>query len=265
MTFSHESASQLRIGELARSAGVTSRAVRHYHATGLLREPPRDAAGYRRYGPADLVRLVHICQLRALGMPIEQIATVLEDSEASGGDLPATLRTLATDVDAQIDRLRGVHDRLMTLAGSEDLDDAGDVLTAGLMARGLLDPTPAPDVPVAPAPPASKVQPAAAPTVIDLASGLRNEASSAADFGELLQRFRTVTDEGVEDLAQQFAAAIPTQAHQASPVDLRMVDQLLDDRLTPAQRSCMARLRTLLGRLEHPAVVRAGARGRRGQ
>ena len=142
MTASEQPEAQLRIGELARCAGVTSRAIRHYHATGLLPEPPRDASGYRRYGPSDLVRLVHICRLRALGMPIDQIGKVLEETPDAGADLPAALLALAVDVDAEIDRLRGVHDRLITLAESDDLDDAADLLTAGLRARGLLDPDP---------------------------------------------------------------------------------------------------------------------------
>jgi len=42
----------LTISELASYAGVTVRAVRHYHAKGLLAEPERDHSGYRRYGAA---------------------------------------------------------------------------------------------------------------------------------------------------------------------------------------------------------------------
>ena len=38
----------LTIGELASYAGVTVRAVRRYHAKGLLPEPERDHSGYRR-------------------------------------------------------------------------------------------------------------------------------------------------------------------------------------------------------------------------
>src|SRR6185437_10244629 len=39
----------ITIGQLASYAGVTVKAVRVYHARGLLPEPPRDASGYRRY------------------------------------------------------------------------------------------------------------------------------------------------------------------------------------------------------------------------
>ncbi len=42
----------LTIGQLAAYAGVTVRAVRHYHQVGLLPEPERDASGYRRGGTA---------------------------------------------------------------------------------------------------------------------------------------------------------------------------------------------------------------------
>ncbi len=48
----------LTIGQLAEYAGVTVKAVRHYHRRGLLPEPPRDASGYRRYRAEDAIALV---------------------------------------------------------------------------------------------------------------------------------------------------------------------------------------------------------------
>ncbi|MEV5393829.1 MerR family transcriptional regulator [Nocardia farcinica] len=48
------------IGELAAHAGVTVRAVGHYHAKGLLTEPERDHSGYRRYPAAAVVELIRI-------------------------------------------------------------------------------------------------------------------------------------------------------------------------------------------------------------
>ena len=53
-------ASSLTIGQLAAHVGVTIRAIRHYHACGLLAEPARDASGYRRYGAQAVVDLVRI-------------------------------------------------------------------------------------------------------------------------------------------------------------------------------------------------------------
>jgi DNA-binding transcriptional MerR regulator len=140
MRMSEHTEPQLTIGELARCAGVTSRAVRHYHATGLLPEPPRDASGYRRYGSGDLTRLLQICRLRALGMPLDQIEKALEETADTSTNLPEALLALAVDVDAEIDRLKGVHDRLIILAESDDLDDdTEELLNAGLRAGRLLD------------------------------------------------------------------------------------------------------------------------------
>jgi DNA-binding transcriptional MerR regulator len=70
-------AAPIRIGELARRAGVTSRAVRHYHTAGLLPEPARDASGHRSYGQADLDALLHIGRLRAEGRTLDEIGAAL--------------------------------------------------------------------------------------------------------------------------------------------------------------------------------------------
>ena len=45
----------LTISQLAAYADVTVRAVRHYHAKGMLAEPERDHSGYRRYNAGAVV------------------------------------------------------------------------------------------------------------------------------------------------------------------------------------------------------------------
>ena len=92
----------LRIGELAELAGTTTRAVRHYHAIGLIEEPERDQSGYRRYGPEDLVALVRVRRLRGLGMPLDQIGPQLA---GTSGDLASALRALGADISRQIEEL----------------------------------------------------------------------------------------------------------------------------------------------------------------
>ena len=57
----------LTIGQLASYAGVTVRAVRHYHAKGLLPEPERDRSGYRRYDAHAVVELIKVRTLTAAG------------------------------------------------------------------------------------------------------------------------------------------------------------------------------------------------------
>ena len=56
----------ITISQLAAYAGVTVRAVRHYHQVGLLPEPARDRSGYRSYGAADVVRLLELTALRRI-------------------------------------------------------------------------------------------------------------------------------------------------------------------------------------------------------
>lgn len=71
----------LTISQLASYAGVTVRAVRHYHAKGLLPEPERDHSGYRRYGAAAVVELVKIRTLAEAGVPLSQVHALLAAGE----------------------------------------------------------------------------------------------------------------------------------------------------------------------------------------
>ena len=68
----------LTISQLAAYAGVTVRAVRHYHQIGLLPEPARDRSGYRTYGAADVVRLIRIRTLAEAGVPLARVQELLD-------------------------------------------------------------------------------------------------------------------------------------------------------------------------------------------
>ncbi|MFC7111035.1 MerR family transcriptional regulator [Nonomuraea rubra] len=57
------------IGRLADYAGVTTKAIRHYHERGLLAEPGRDSSGYRRYTAQHAIDLVKIRTLAHAGVP----------------------------------------------------------------------------------------------------------------------------------------------------------------------------------------------------
>ena len=72
----------MKSNELAKLAGVTVRTLRHYHAIGLLDEPPRQANGYRDYRPQDLLRVLRIRQLASLGFPLDQVAGMLDELDA---------------------------------------------------------------------------------------------------------------------------------------------------------------------------------------
>ncbi|MBO3751916.1 MerR family transcriptional regulator [Streptosporangiaceae bacterium NEAU-GS5] len=69
--------SMITIGRLADFAGVTIKAVRHYHQRGLLEEPPRDSSGYRRYSAEHAIHLVKIKTLAEAGVPLARIKELL--------------------------------------------------------------------------------------------------------------------------------------------------------------------------------------------
>ncbi|MGR4850227.1 MerR family transcriptional regulator [Streptomyces sp. LARHCF252] len=71
----------LTISELAAYAGVTVRAVRHYHAKGLLPEPQRDHSGYRRYDAGAVVELIRIRTLAEAGVPLARVRELLQADE----------------------------------------------------------------------------------------------------------------------------------------------------------------------------------------
>lgn len=72
----------LTISQLASFAGATVRAVRHYHARGLLPEPERDESGYRRYDARAVVDLIRIKTLADAGVPLARVSSLLQAEPA---------------------------------------------------------------------------------------------------------------------------------------------------------------------------------------
>ena len=119
----------LTISQLAAYAGVTVRAVRHYHNVGLLPEPERDASGYRRYGAKAVIALIKIRTLADAGVPLSRIAEMLAADEA-------TFATAVAEIDA---RLRDEIARLETSRTQVAKLAAGDSLALPPEVGGYLD------------------------------------------------------------------------------------------------------------------------------
>ncbi|AQZ60653.1 transcriptional regulator, MerR family [[Actinomadura] parvosata subsp. kistnae] len=100
------------IGQAAAFAGVTVKTVRHYHRLGLIGEPRRDASGYRRYGSADLLRLVQIRTLAAAGVPLAEVGAILD---AGPDRFAAALADVERRLDERIDDLVARRDMLRRL------------------------------------------------------------------------------------------------------------------------------------------------------
>ena len=119
----------LTIGQLAAYAGVTIKAIRHYHQRGLLEEPPRDSSGYRRYGAAHAIALVKIKTLAEAGVPLARIRELLgagpDRFAAAIAEIDGAMRERA----AELERTRQRIARL----------GAGDGLFVSAEVAGYLD------------------------------------------------------------------------------------------------------------------------------
>ena len=108
----------LTIGQLASYAGVTVRAVRHYHAKGLLPEPQRDHSGYRRYDAAAVVELVRIRTLADAGVPLSRVHELLA---AGDQEFAAAVEDIDRRLRAEIRERQRHRERIAQLAAGDSL------------------------------------------------------------------------------------------------------------------------------------------------
>jgi DNA-binding transcriptional MerR regulator len=93
----------LTVKQLAAISGVTVRALHYYDEVGLLKPAAVGANGYRLYGRDELLRLQRILFHRELGVPLSEIAELL-DLEA--GDQVSILRQHREKLAAERERYR---------------------------------------------------------------------------------------------------------------------------------------------------------------
>lgn len=108
----------LTISQLARYAGVTVRAVRHYHEIGLLPEPERDRSDYRTYDASAVVRLIRIHTLAEAGVPLARVQDLL-DADRAG--FARGVEAVDAELRAEVRRLQATRKRLARLAAGEHL------------------------------------------------------------------------------------------------------------------------------------------------
>lgn len=95
-------AGEWTIQDLARTAGTTSRTLRHYGELGLLEPSRLGPNGYRYYDQDSLLRLQRILLLRELGLGLTAIAAVI----AGERDAATALRTHLQLLERERDRVQ---------------------------------------------------------------------------------------------------------------------------------------------------------------
>ena len=223
----------VRIGELADLAGVTVRAVRHYHHRGVLPEPARRANGYREYEVEHLVTLVRLGHLTRSGLSLAQAGEVVADGEATAeevlDEIDEALRRRIAALTAQRDRLAearaGHHLGLPRLAAAlvtkpEDIPLSTlfahlhtDEERAERMAETLHDP---------------RIR----PRILELQD--RFDALDEHTDPEEVEALLAATHELVEALAEHVPEATEQQA--------RLIVDLAERGLNPRQREVLRRL-----------------------
>ena len=124
----------LTIGQLAEYAGVTVRAVRHYHQIGLLPEPERDASGYRRYGAKAVVSLIKIRSLANAGVPLSQIGQMLE---ADASTFAEAVQRIDGHLRDEIERLETSRKEIAQLSAGDSLALPPEVVSYLDRLRGI--------------------------------------------------------------------------------------------------------------------------------
>ncbi|WP_028279298.1 heavy metal-responsive transcriptional regulator [Arthrobacter sp. H5] len=127
----------MKIGELARSAGVNAKTVRYYESIGILPQPARTASGYRDYDGSYVDRLAFIRSSQRLGLTLDEVKEVLAFRER--GELPcayvhALLNTQLDSIDRRIEELEELRIQLKEIVSGTDLaSQADDNLTCRLI------------------------------------------------------------------------------------------------------------------------------------
>jgi MerR family transcriptional regulator, copper efflux regulator len=94
--------SRWSVGEVARQFALPTSVLRHWEAVGLL-TPQRDAAGRRRYGHDDVVRVAVIQRSKDAGMSLDQIGHLVDSGSS---DRHRVLEAHIADLDRRMEEMR---------------------------------------------------------------------------------------------------------------------------------------------------------------
>lgn len=105
-------------GDVADRSGVNIHTVRYYEKRGLLPEPPRTPAGYRKYGSEDVSRVRFIKRAQELGFILEEIRELLDlrAIPGAGEEVKARTNVKVQEIDAKIRDLERIRAKLVELA-----------------------------------------------------------------------------------------------------------------------------------------------------
>jgi len=121
---------QVLIGDAAAFVGITPRAIRHYHQVGLLPERERGGDGRRRYGHAEIIRLLWIRRMADAGIALDDIRDAFAGAAPGGAHsedevalVLARLEDTLAAQEAELQRKRASVQHMQTLGSRLGLLD----------------------------------------------------------------------------------------------------------------------------------------------
>ena len=133
---------KMKIGELARRTGFSTKAIRYYELLKLLPEPDRTESGYRLYGQKDVERLEFIEKAKHMGFSLEDIHDILildEQQQRPCVHVLALLDQKLKQVDDVLRDLKAFRKELASLRkeSAEQIERQPADAICGIVERGV--------------------------------------------------------------------------------------------------------------------------------
>lgn len=116
----------MNIGDASAASGVSTKMIRYYERTGLIKSAERTAAGYRVYTRSDVHTLQFIRRARDLGFSVAQIETLLAlwyNRDRASADVKAIALEHVKHLCAKVAEMEAMIGTLMHLAETCTDDD----------------------------------------------------------------------------------------------------------------------------------------------
>lgn len=108
----------MKVGELAKKAGINLETMRYYERIGLMPKPNRKESGYRYYDETDLARVRFIVRSKELGFTLKETKELLSmriDSDTKCEDVKDLAQRKITDIQMRIKDLESIASNLQSL------------------------------------------------------------------------------------------------------------------------------------------------------
>ncbi len=105
----------LKVGAVAKAAGVGVQTLHYYERLGLLPKPQRSTANYRLYWPEAIRRVQFIKKAQAIGLTLEETKQILDlkgRGRAPCHQVVELGQRHLREIDARLAQLRAFHERL---------------------------------------------------------------------------------------------------------------------------------------------------------